>query len=118
MMGALAHWGYSVALLYALIVIVIRIASGDTWLELAAVAVVIPLLAAAKGALRTMAVEDLLPEWRETLRKWNWVWTMLSPAVPFLFSWNFAMSLASRRVRWRGVTYELVSPTTTRILSR
>jgi len=36
--------------------------------------------------------------------------------VPYLFLANFVMSLFTRKVRWRGVTYELISPQQTRIL--
>jgi hypothetical protein len=38
--------------------------------------------------------------------------------VPFLFSWNFISSVLTKRVRWRGIRYELVSPSVTRILTR
>jgi cellulose synthase/poly-beta-1,6-N-acetylglucosamine synthase-like glycosyltransferase len=117
-MGALAHWAYSLTLIYAVVVILIMMISGDTWIELALITLVIPLLAAMKGALRTVAVDELLPQWRGPLKKWNWVWMLLAPIVPFLFAWNFAASLVSKRMRWRGIRYELVSPTTTRILSR
>ncbi len=117
-LGALAHWGYSFTLLYAFGVILIRIIGGDTWIELALVTLVIPLLAAMKGALRTVAVDELLPQWRGPLKKWNWVWMVLAPFVSFLFAWNFIASLLTKRIRWRGIRYELVSPTTTRILSR
>jgi hypothetical protein len=99
-------------------VILIRIIGGDTWIELALVTLVIPLLAAMKGALRTVAVDELLPQWRGPLKKWNWVWMVLAPFVSFLFAWNFIASLLTKRIRWRGIRYELVSPTTTRILSR
>ena len=118
LMGALAHWAYSLTLIYAAVVILISMISGDTWIELALIALVIPLLAAMKGALRTVAVDELLPQWRGPLKKWNWVWMLLAPIVPFLFAWNFGASLVSKRMRWRGVRYELVSATTTRILSR
>jgi hypothetical protein len=117
-MGALAHWAYSLTLLYAIVAILISMIGGDTWIELALIALVIPLLAAMKGAVRTVAVDELLPQWRGPLKKWNWVWMLLAPIVPFLFAWNFGASLASKRMRWRGVSYELVSATTTRILSR
>jgi len=30
--------------------------------------------------------------------------------IPFLYLVNFANSLVTRRIRWRGVTYELISP--------
>jgi ceramide glucosyltransferase len=117
-LGALAHWGYSLTLIYAAFVIVMLMARGDTWIQAAAIASVIPLLAAMKGALRTVAVDELLPQWRGPLKKWGWVWMTLAPIVPFLFAWNFIASLTTKRLRWRGVSYELVSPTTTRVLSR
>ena len=115
-LGALAHLGYSFTLLYAAIVIAVAMAGGDPWVQLALLTLVIPLLAAMKGALRTIAVNELLPEWEPVLRKWAWVWMVLAPIVPFLFAWNFLCSAASRRMRWRGIRYELVSPSATRIL--
>jgi hypothetical protein len=36
--------------------------------------------------------------------------------VPFLFSWNFIQSLISKRIRWRGIRYELIAANQTRIL--
>jgi len=117
-LGALAHGGYSLTLIYAAFAIVMLMVSGDTWIQAAAIASVIPLLSAMKGALRTVAVDELLPQWRGPLKKWGWVWMTLAPVVPFLFAWNFIASLTTKRLRWRGVSYELVSPTTTRVLSR
>jgi ceramide glucosyltransferase len=118
MMGALAHLSYSFTLIFAVIAIFVTMASGDPWFQLALITLVIPLLAAMKGALRTMAVNELLPEWRVPLSQWSWVWTALAPLVPFLFAWNFMASLLTRRIRWRNVRYELVSPSVTRVLKR
>ena len=118
MMGALAHLSYSLTLVLAVIVILMTMASGDPWFQLALITLVIPLLAAMKGALRTMAVNELLPEWKTQLGQWSWVWTVLAPVVPFLFAWNFITSLLTRRMRWRNIRYELVSPSVTRILKR
>ena len=89
---------------------------GDPWLQLALITMVIPLLAVMKGVIRTIAVNELLPEWRAKLREWAWVWPLLAPVVPFLYSWNFIFSLVSKKIRWRGIRYELVSASQTRIL--
>ena len=118
MMGAAAHLGYSLTLLYAAFVVLSEMIEGDPWGNLALIALVIPLLAAMKGAIRTIAVSEVLPEWKAKLHEWGWVWFALAPVVPFLFSWNFIASLFSKRIRWRGIRYELVSPTVTRILTR
>ena len=116
LLGMLSHFGYSLALVYAAIVTLTAMIQGDPWGQLVLSALAVPLLAAMKAAMRTAAVNELLPEWEATLKEWDWVWVALAPVIPFLFSWNFLQSLVTRRIRWRGIRYELVSPTITRIL--
>jgi ceramide glucosyltransferase len=118
MFGAAAHIGYSLTLIYAGIVILITMAGGDPWTQLFLMAFTIPLLAAAKGATRTVALNDLLPEWKGKLQEWSWVWMALAPVVPFLFSLNFISSLLTKEIRWRGIRYELIGPNFTRVLRR
>jgi ceramide glucosyltransferase len=118
MMGAIAHLSYSLTLVYAVCVIVAVTAAGDPSIQLAMMAFVIVLLAAIKGALRTIAVGEMLPDWKSQINQSSWVWFMLAPVVPFLFSLNFISSLLTKRIRWRNIRYELVSPTITRVLSR
>jgi ceramide glucosyltransferase len=117
-LGALAHGAYSLTIIYAVAAIVITMVGGDPWFQLALIALVIPLLAAMKGALRIIAVNELLPEWKPQFDRWSWAWMALAPLVPFLFVWNFLVSLVTRRIRWRGIRYELVSVDKTRILKR
>jgi cellulose synthase/poly-beta-1,6-N-acetylglucosamine synthase-like glycosyltransferase len=117
-LGAVAHVGYSFTLIFALVTVITAIVSGDPWIQLAVISLVIPLLAAIKGAIRTVALSDLLPEWKSKLNEWSWVWTVLAPVVPFLFAWNFLASLLSKTIRWRGIRYEMVSPSMTRVLKR
>jgi len=118
LLGMASHFGYVFTLLYAAFVILVVMIDGDPWGQLALLALAIPLISAMKGALRTAAINDLLPEWGGQLQQWAWAWIALAPVVPFLFSWNFLVSLTTKRIRWRGVRYELVSPGTTRILKR
>jgi ceramide glucosyltransferase len=116
--GALVHLFYCAALLYAFGLILTRGFAGETWLSLALLALLVPLLAAVKGGLRTVAVLELLPEWKSTIHRWGWTWSGLAPLVPFLYLRNALVAAFRRRIRWRGVSYELVSPNQTRILSR
>ncbi|HEV3254862.1 MAG TPA: glycosyltransferase family 2 protein [Candidatus Acidoferrales bacterium] len=116
--GALTHVLYCVTLLVSLYVIIARILAGDTWLALAILALVVPLLAAIKGALRTVAVEELLPDWKSRLRVWESAWFLLAPLVPFLFAWNSLVSAVTRQIRWRGIRYRLISASQTKILTR
>src|SRR6202043_3505881 len=87
-MGAAAHLSYSLTLIYAASVVLTSIVEGDPWVHLALIALVSPLLAAMKGALRTIAVDELMPQWKGLLKDWNWVWMTLAPVVPFLFACN------------------------------
>ena len=115
-MGAAAHLSYSLTLIYAAFVIFSMMAAGDPWMQPALMTLVVVLLPAMKGALRTIAVSEMLPEWKSQLGQWSWVWTALAPVVPFLYSWNFIASLLTKRTRWRNIRYELVSPSVTRVL--
>jgi cellulose synthase/poly-beta-1,6-N-acetylglucosamine synthase-like glycosyltransferase len=117
-LGALAHLGYSLTLIFAAIVIIVTMAGGDPWGQLALLALAIPLLAVMKGAIRTIAVLELLPEWKAKLSEWAWAWSALAPVVPFIFSWNFLTSLVTRTIRWRGIRYQPLTPNSTRILKR
>ena len=117
-LGFAANAGYSFTLMLAAGVILGTMAEGDPWFQLALMPFVIVLLAMAKGALRTVAVTDLLTDWKTQLNAWSWTWTVLAPIVPFLFTWNFIASLLTRHIRWRNIRYELVSPNVTRVLTR
>lgn len=115
-LGAMAHLGYALTLIYAALVILVELVAGDTWMQLALIAFVIPLLAAMKAAVRAVAVQEMMPQWKGPLEKASWICIALAPLVPFLFSWNFIASLFTNRLRWRGVRYQLVSPAVTHVL--
>jgi ceramide glucosyltransferase len=117
-MGAAAHLSYSLTMIFAAIVIISAMVAGDPWIQIVLVSLAVPLLAAIKGALRAVAAGELLPEWKKQIAEWSWAWPALAPVIPFLFSWNFLASVLTRRIRWRNVRYELVSPSSTRVLTR
>lgn len=117
-MGAIVHSTYVLTILYAIYVILYSIADVDPWGQLFLLLLAIPLLAAMKGAMRTIAIGEAMPEWRGKLQEWSWVYPVLAPVVPFLFTWNFIMSLVTKSIRWRGIRYELEGPNVTRILKR
>jgi len=76
------------------------------------------LLAAIRGALRVVGVTEALPAMRSPIMSQSWIYILLPAVVPFLYLLNFASSLAGRRLKWRGIEYELISPDQTRVLSR
>jgi cellulose synthase/poly-beta-1,6-N-acetylglucosamine synthase-like glycosyltransferase len=80
--------------------------------------VVLPmLLAAIRGALRVIGVTEALPGVRSVVMAQSWIYILLPTVVPFLYLWNFFTSLIGRRLKWRGIEYELISPEQTRVLS-
>jgi hypothetical protein len=46
----------------------------------------------------------------------SWMYILLTMVVPFLYLLNFLSSFG-RRLRWRGIDYELISPEQTRVLT-
>lgn len=75
------------------------------------------LLASLRGAFRVVAVADLLPAYRSQINAQSWIYITIGVFIPFLYLFNFVNSLLSRRMRWRGIRYELISPYETRILT-
>lgn len=116
-LAALAHLSYCVTIAYAAFTILVRMFAGFSWVGLFLLASLIVLLSAAKGAFRLSALQDILPDWRSKINQISWIWVALAPLVPALFLWNFVISAFERRIHWRGIRYELVSDTQTRVLS-
>jgi ceramide glucosyltransferase len=75
------------------------------------------LLSSIRGAMRMAGVMELLPGSRAQIASQGWIYIILGVFISFLYVANFASSVISRRMRWRGVVYELISPEQTRILS-
>ncbi len=75
------------------------------------------LLAAIRGALRVLGVTDALPALRSQIMSQSWIYILLALVVPALYLVNFFASLFGRRIRWRGIDYELISPEQTRVLT-
>jgi len=75
-------------------------------------------LGSMKSHLRLRAVSALIPDPR--LRSFGASLTQLTlwPLASLLYLYNALAALVSRRITWRGITYELKSPTETVILSR
>jgi ceramide glucosyltransferase len=76
------------------------------------------LLAAIRGALRVVGVTDALPAFRSQIMSQSWIYILLATVVPALYLVNFFASLLGRRIRWRGIDYELISPEQTRVLTQ
>ena len=81
-------------------------------------ALILPIFASVRGVLRLVAVLELLPDLREQLLSEGWVWVLLAPLVPFVYLYNALVAMFTRKITWRGIRYELISPLRTRIIAR
>jgi ceramide glucosyltransferase len=111
-------------LLYCLtIALGIALAIGDTLaqrpaLHIATLTVFIILLSAIRASLRVVAVTEILASARALIMSQSWVYILLTTVIPFWYVFNFLCSLMTRKIRWRNVEYELISPSQTHIVTR
>jgi ceramide glucosyltransferase len=76
------------------------------------------LLGAAKGLIRWRAISIPLAEHRSKLNRDLWAHIFLWPLASLLYFYNTIVAGFSRRITWRGITYELKSPSEAVIISR
>jgi ceramide glucosyltransferase len=78
---------------------------------------IIYLLGSLKAYLRWRAVLLPLAQYRLELRRDAFAHLFLWPLASALYLYNALAALLSRRINWRGITYELKSPTETVIIT-
>ena len=111
------HLVYCLTFVFGLLLILENLFAARPFFHLATLVFLPLLLSAIRGALRVAAAAELLPAYRSQLSKESWIYVLLNGALPLLYLVNFAASLITRKTRWRGVKYELISSQQTRILA-
>ncbi|NJM51976.1 MAG: hypothetical protein HC846_00490 [Blastocatellia bacterium] len=71
-----------------------------------------------KSWLRLNAVKLVLQDYESQLKRQFWTQNTLWLFTPALFFCNCVCALLSRKIVWRGIKYELKSPTETVIISQ
>jgi hypothetical protein len=71
----------------------------------------ISILTGLKAWIRFEALKYVLP----SLSKHNWFYILSPPLVALLFEYNMLRSAFSRRIVWRQIRYDLISPSETRV---
>jgi hypothetical protein len=79
---------------------------------------IIFVLGAAKGWVRLRAVARVLPERQVDSLGNVMAHLFLWPLTTLLYLYNALVAAVSRRIKWRGITYELKSPTEAVIIAR
>ena len=114
--AALTHLLYCLTLVTGALLILGEFLAQRPAFHIATLTFLPVLLSSIRGALRLIGVTETLPSARSQITGQAWIYVLLTVFVPFLYVANFANSLVTRRMRWRGVTYELIGPEQTRIL--
>jgi hypothetical protein len=92
--------------------------AGRPAMQLAALTFLPLLLASIRGAFRVTAVQEILPALKDQIQQQAWIHLLLGIWIPYLYSVNFLASVMTRKIRWRGIRYELISAQQTNIIGR
>lgn len=110
------HLLYCVTLILGLLCAVQLTVASRPAFHVTTLLVLLILLAAIRGAFRVIGSTEALPSLRAQIMGQSWIYIILAIFVPFLYVYNFFMTAVGRRLRWRGIEYELISPDQTRIV--
>ncbi len=114
--AVLTHLLYCLTLVLGLYLILANLLAQRPAFHLMTLTFLPLLLSSIRGVLRLTGVTEALPAARAQIVGQAWIYVLLTMFVPFLYLANFVNSLVTRKIRWRGVAYELISPQQTRIL--
>jgi ceramide glucosyltransferase len=115
--GLATHLLYCVTLLLGLLLTLGDLIATLPSFHHAALTFLPVLLGLIRSSLRVAGVTEVLPGARSQIMDQSWVYILLTIFVPFLYLVNFATSLITRKVKWRNISYELISPEHTRIVA-
>ena len=101
-----------------IVLLLLRLLQGAPVGWLLAILVLIFSLGTAKAYLRFGAVSIPLTVYAAELKRSFWAHVLLWPLGALLFLYNSIVAGLSRRIIWRGIGYELKSPTEAVIISR
>jgi ceramide glucosyltransferase len=115
--AAVTHLLYCLTLLVGIILILSDILEQRPFFHIAMLTFLPVLLSAIRSAIRLIGVTEAVPAGRSQIMGQSWIYILLTVFIPFLYLANFVNSLVTRKIRWRSMAYELISPEQTRIVS-
>ena len=107
---------FNLVMLSAILIVVLSATNDLTVLVALFTLIAVTFFSVGKSWLRLKAVRLALTAYDRELRRQMFPQVSLWTLTPAIFFYNSFLAWISRRVVWRGTTYELVSPTETRIL--
>jgi zinc transporter ZupT len=112
------HLLFCVTIALGILLTFVDFFSGRPSMQIAALTFLPLLLASIRGAFRVMAVQEILPALNTQIQQQSWIHLLLGVWIPYLYSINFLASATTRKIRWRGIRYELISAQQTNIVGR
>jgi cellulose synthase/poly-beta-1,6-N-acetylglucosamine synthase-like glycosyltransferase len=109
---------FAIAFFGGIALLATRVLLGQSWWLVLSFLIAIFALGAAKGFIRWRAVSIALPGYGPELRRDLAAHVFLWPFASLLYLYNAIVATFSRRITWRGITYNLPSPTEAVIISR
>ena len=109
---------FTIVFFGGLLLLMTRILMGMSYGVLLIVLTILFVLGAAKGFIRWRVIGIPLRNYRSELRRDLLAHVFLWPFASLLYLYNAAVAGFSRRINWRGITYELKSPNEAVIISR
>ncbi len=76
----------------------------------------VSLFSVGKAFLRLKAIKLVLRDYKPDLNRQYWAQNTLWVLAQALFFYNSLAALLSRRMTWRGITYDMISPNKTKII--
>ena len=110
--GCLSHIAYCAAQLLC----VLQLVQGNLIGLFPLVLILLPGMA--KGGTRAYVCSLVFPEREAWLERYGWTYFWLTPVATWVWLYAFLRSGLTRRVRWRGRTYDLISEARVREVGR
>ena len=114
--AAITHLLYCLTLLFGLILIGTDFIEQRPAFHILMLTFLPVLLSSIRSTIRLIGVTEVLPAARPQIMGQAWIYMLLTILIPFLYVLNFVNSLITRKIRWRGMAYELIGPEQTRIV--
>ncbi len=102
---------FTVVFFGGLVMVVARAVQGQSFIFPLLLLLIVYVLGALKSYIRLIAVAAALPGYRKQLLKSSAAHVLMWPFASALFLVNGVVAWCSRRITWRGITYELKSAT-------
>ncbi|HKX33059.1 MAG TPA: glycosyltransferase family 2 protein [Blastocatellia bacterium] len=117
-LACLTHSLYNLAFWGSLVWLAVTIFTGGLNQTLGLLLAGVFGLGVISGGIRPLVAIRLLKAERKRVKRYWWAHALLSPFVSLIYLYNIIASARTRRIMWRGIGYEMISPSQTSIWYR